>query len=94
MTSLRSTLNALIKEKGYLSYEEIVRITLEEGYKPSNAERRLRHSESPDIEPVMAVSKRGTSYIKGYIYKDSSPPEEKKEIGFVTIAGKRIEIYK
>jgi hypothetical protein len=49
--------------------EEIYSECLELGYKLSNAERRLRHSESPDIEPVMATSKRGTNYIKGYQVK-------------------------
>jgi hypothetical protein len=67
--SLHKTLNNLIRERGYVSYEEIVRITLEEGYKPSNAERRLRQSESPLVIPVMAKSRRGTDYIKGYKWK-------------------------
>lgn len=66
MTSLRQQLNNEIKRKGYLSYEEMVKICLEEGYRISNAERRLRKSESPEIEAVMGVSKRGTSYVKGW----------------------------
>ena len=46
----------------------MVRICLEEGFKISNGERRLRKSESPNIEPVMKKSKRGTEYIGGYKY--------------------------
>lgn len=67
--SLRQTLNNLIRERGYVPYEDIVRITLEEGYKLSNAERRLRQSESPMVIPVMGKSRRGTDYIKGYQWK-------------------------
>lgn len=66
MTSLKELLNQKIRELGYLSAEQVYKICLEEGYKLSNAERRLRASESPDIEPVMAKSKRGTNYISGY----------------------------
>lgn len=73
MMSLRSTLHSYIKEKGYASYEECVRICMEEGYKPSNMERRLRHSESPAIEAVMGTSKRGMSYIKGYRWIEPHP---------------------
>ena len=64
--SLRQTLNNLIRDKGYVPYEEIVRVTLEEGYKISNSERRLRKSESPQVKPIMKLSKRNTEYIGGY----------------------------
>jgi len=47
-------------------YGEIAQLTAEAGYKCSTAERRLRHSESPDILPVMGTSKKGTPYIKAY----------------------------
>ena len=68
--SLRSELNNLIQERVYLPYEEMVRFCIEAGYKVSNAERRLRHSESPNIAPEMAKSKRGTDYIRGYRWKN------------------------
>ena len=68
MTSLRQQLNDEIKRRGYVPYEDCLRLTLEEGYRPSNMERRLRKSESPDIEPVMKKSKRGTEYVAGYKY--------------------------
>lgn len=74
--SLRSTLNEIIRQQGYLSYGEVARIAAEEGYKLSNAERRLRRSESPYVKPIEGVSKRGTKYIVGYEY---DPPEKKKE---------------
>ena len=66
--SLKNILHEQIQELGYISYEEMVRICLEEGFKISNGERRLRKSESPNIEPVMKKSKRGTEYIGGYKY--------------------------
>lgn len=64
--SLKTILNNLIAQRGYVSSEEVYHICQEEGFKLSNAERRLRRSESPNVEPVMAKSKRGTMYIKGY----------------------------
>jgi len=64
--SLKSILNNLIRERGEVSYGEIVQISLEEGYKVSNAERRLRKSESPSIDPIMGTGKRGNRYIKAY----------------------------
>ena len=59
--SLKSKLNEAIKQKGYMSFDEVKRYTEELGYKLSNAERRLRRSESPNLERVM---KKGA--IVGY----------------------------
>ena len=64
-------------EKGYLSYGAMVEFAMQEGAKPSAAERRLRPSESPNIEAVMRKSKKGTLYIAGYSYR--KPPEPKPE---------------
>ena len=44
-------LNDLIKEKGYLSREEMEQVCRETGYLISNGERRLRFSESPNVYP-------------------------------------------
>ena len=66
--SLKQILNEAVRVNGYLSYEAFVKICLEEGYKISNGERRLRASESPNIKPIMKTSKRGTSYIAEYEY--------------------------
>ena len=57
MISLRQKLNEYIRIKGTVSYFEI-KDKVENGYfgrryKISNAERRLRESESPDIEAII-----------------------------------------
>ena len=51
--SLKSKLNEAIKLRGYMSFDEVKRYTEELGYKLSNAERRLRRSESPNLDRVM-----------------------------------------
>lgn len=63
--SLKTTLNQIIKERngGIVSLQEIEQICRNMQYKLSNAERRLRPSESPNIERVM---KNGA--IIGYKY--------------------------
>lgn len=63
--SLREQLNNWIQRQGYVSYSE-VKLACESGkfkryYKISNAERRLRRSESPNVEAEMQGK-----YIKGY----------------------------
>lgn len=55
--SLREQLNNLIKQRGRIPWQEVKQIC-ESGsfgrmYKVSNAERRLRHSESPNVETEM-----------------------------------------
>jgi len=74
--SLKSILQKRIIDQGQITYEEMVGICLEEGYRVSNGERRLRKSESPHIEPVMKESKRGTDYIAGYKYIKPIPFEQ------------------
>ena len=71
--SLRSQLNDLIRARGEVPIEEVYRVTLELGYKASNAERRLRNSESPDVFPVMRVSRRGTQYVAAYRWGAGKP---------------------
>ena len=72
--SLIKTLNDKIKEAGYLSIEEIYQICEDDHFKQSNAERRLRKSESPNIAPVYNDKPR---YIKGYQWtgKEIGSPE-------------------
>lgn len=98
MKSLRETLTTYIREHGYASYGEIVQLTLEYGAKLSNAERRLRHSESPNIRAVMGVSKRKTSFIKGYEWKEEKIPTHLlvnfgNGTEMIKINGKEIPIY-
>lgn len=64
MTSLRAILNKEIRERGYLSVNEVEVLCKRENHKMSNAERRLRHSESPNVEPV----KNDKGAIVGYKY--------------------------
>lgn len=50
--SLKTLLTELIWSRGYLSTRELEAFCRENNYKISNAERRLRQSESPTIEAV------------------------------------------
>lgn len=72
--SLRLILNKEIERRGYLSSEDMTGICLREGYKASNGERRLRKSESPNVETIMKKSKRGTEYIAGYTWRGTEKP--------------------
>jgi hypothetical protein len=49
---LRKILNEELSQRKYLSMEEVHRIARSEGHRESNAERRLRQSESPYALPV------------------------------------------
>ncbi len=55
--SLREQLNNLIRQRGSVPWKEIKEIcdkgSMGRIYKLSNAERRLRQSESPNVETVM-----------------------------------------
>lgn len=67
--SLKKQLNDLIRAKGQVEYNEIKRLC-ESGYfgkyyRMTTAERRLRKSESPDIEEVMQ-----NGYILSYKAKN------------------------
>lgn len=59
MPSLKQTLTDAIRQNNYLSINEIYRLADEYGCKRSNAERRLRPSESPNIKAVS--NKRGAT---------------------------------
>jgi hypothetical protein len=65
--SLKKILNERIIKEGYLSIQEIYQICDDLHYKASNAERRLRPSESPGVEAV--YDDKG-KYIKGYKVAD------------------------
>lgn len=60
--SLKSLLHSEIQRRGYLSLSEVHAIAAREGHKLSNAERRLRASESPDVKAV--TNEKG--FIVGY----------------------------
>jgi len=60
--SLKSLLHSEIQRRGYLSLSEVHAIAAREGHKLSNAERRLRASESPSVKAV--TNEKG--YIIGY----------------------------
>ncbi len=63
--SLKNLLLFAIKQEGEIGLDEVERIA--EGYKLSNAERRLRElSNEGLIQPIMAESKSGTRYISAY----------------------------
>jgi hypothetical protein len=64
MKSLKYELNQAIKRSGYLTVDQVNDLTEELGYKRSNAERRLRKSESPFIRTVT----NSKHYIIGYKY--------------------------
>ena len=63
--SLKNLLLFAIKQQGEIGLEEVERIA--EGYKLSNAERRLRElSNEGLIQPIMAEAKSGTRFISAY----------------------------
>lgn len=70
--TLQSILNREIEIRGYISTDELESILKNiinphtgEHYKLSNAERRLRPSDSPNVEAV----KNDKGFIKGYKWK-------------------------
>ncbi len=82
MTSLHTYLVDRIKRDGYISYDQVREVcddpkkffdTNKEKYKLGNAERRLRPSESPDVEPVF---KEATEYIMGWKLRGYNLPAE------------------
>lgn len=83
MKGLKQTLHDEIKRRGYLSSYDVEKICHELHYKLSNAERRLRESESPEIERVM---KDGV--IVGYRMKQGDQklfnmPEREREVSVI-----------
>ena len=75
--SLKALLQSEIKRRGYLSIQELEDFARRENKKLSNAERRLRPSESPMIEKVMDERNH---HIIGYRYKQSKVLQEVREI--------------
>lgn len=78
--SLKVRLNIYIKNQDgqTVSLDRITELCRLWGYKSSNAERRLRHSDSPNIESVWNEKKTA---IIGYRYKmtqNSAPQAEQK----------------
>lgn len=99
MKSLKNKLQLLIRERGEISYGDMAQFVVEEGYKISTAERRLRglmadkneqgEWQTPEIFPIMKKSKRNTDYIAGYRY---GKPLELKKPAFVHEGNKVIMI--
>lgn len=75
--SLWTLLNNYIQERGQITYGELCQKVAEEGYKVETATRRLRKSESPNVEAIRANSKRNTEYISGYKWVGEGAREEK-----------------
>lgn len=73
--SLKSQLNQIIKDRngGVVSLKEIYDFCDKAHYKHTNAERRLRRSDSPDITPV--YNEKHTAII-GYKYEKNSSEED------------------
>jgi len=74
MTSLKERLNNWIKRDGFVPYQDI-KDACESGifgrkYRIGTAERRLRDSESPDIEKV---EPRG--FVEGYKWRGKIEPK-------------------
>lgn len=83
--SLKSTLNQIIKDRngGVVSLKEIYDFCDRSHYKHTNAERRLRHSDSPDITPV--YNEKRTAII-GYKYeKNRSQENPTKQAEKITV---------
>lgn len=70
--SLHQILMDTIKEKGQITIAEVYDICAVNGYKQSNAERRLRKSESHLIEPIWNETHK---YIAGYKWVGMPMPQ-------------------
>ena len=91
--SLKQILMEELVDKKYISIERAHQIAKSNGHSESNAERRLRHSESPSVEALRNTK----GYITGYRLVDTPPPpieaktqdtlfklpEIKREINFI-----------
>lgn len=71
--SLKSQLNQIIKDRkgGVVSINEVYQFCDKNFYKRSNAERRLRKSDSPNVRPVFK-----DGYIIGYRWAEFGIVEE------------------
>ena len=78
--SLHSHLNRIIKERGYLSREEMEKIVRDMQFSVSNAERRLRRSESPNVTEVMGKNQRGITVIVGYRWNGEEVQQKVEKI--------------
>lgn len=74
MTSLRQKLHNKILTEGHVSYGAMCQFTVEEGYKVSTAERRLRELHEDNLISLeWATSKRNTRYISAYLAGGRKP---------------------
>lgn len=79
--SLQKQLLKKIQTEGRVTYGALCQLTLEEGYKISTMDRRLReHAEDSLIHPVFATSKRNTKYISAYTAEKIEPKKQEQII--------------
>ena len=73
MTSFKELLKEKVQREGYTEYSSLVSFANQEGYKVSTMDREMRRlcNEFP-IEAIEKKSKRGSSYISGYFWKEAS----------------------
>ena len=72
--SLKTILNNEIRNFGYITISEVYEIAKREGHKASNAERRLRRSESPNVKAIYSVEPPRA--IIGYEWDNTQPQKE------------------
>ena len=73
--SFKDNLYNLVKEKGMVTYGELVNFSMEEGYKADTMTRRMRElCDQKGIEPLEKIGKRNQKYI--YAYRLVSEPRE------------------
>lgn len=68
--SLKEKLHAIIREKGMITYSELISICERERYKIDTARRRL--DELQDVESHKKKSIRGSNYTDFWLYKNAS----------------------
>lgn len=81
MTGLRIKLNNLIRERGYLSYDDMEAECKRLGYRTETGRRRLEPKESPCVKKIFKRGVRGEDYTAGYEYicGETKPTPEKVE---------------
>ena len=72
--SLKSILNTEIRSAGYLSVQQVYDIARSMQNKVSNAERRLRPSESPNVRSIRSAD--SPHAIIGYEWDNTAPQKE------------------
>ena len=63
-TSLKQLLLDELKIKRILTVDEVAQIAAKNGYKPSNAERRLRNEDSTEFLPIIKLGRDKKPIVK------------------------------